>query len=156
MKQFTAALFALMFVLLPAVHAEDAPAEKTLYERLGGEAAIAAVIDEFVARAAANPAVNFTRQGQPRSWEPTPENIEKLKKHLVQFVSVAAGAQDVVYEGADMKTAHESMKITNPEFDAIAADLIGALDKFNVPEKEKAELLTIVGTTRGQVVEEKS
>ncbi len=134
------------------VFAEEA-ADKSLYERLGGEPAITAVVDEFVARAAANPDVNFTRQGQPRVWEATPENMAALKKHLVQFISVAAGATDTVYEGRDMKTSHEGMKITNAEFDALAGDLIAALDKFNVPEKEKNELLSIVGTTRAQIVE---
>ena len=159
MKKLTAALLMILMFAFPGVRLfadDEAPAEKTLFERLGGQPAVEAVIGEFVARAAADPKVNFIRTGQPRTFDPTPENLEKLKKHLVQFVSVATGAQDVVYEGQDMKTAHEGMKITNAEFDAIAADLIGALDKFNVPEKEKSELMAIVGTTRGQIVEEKS
>src|SRR5687767_7359672 len=48
---------------------EKEPA-KTLYERLGGEAAIVAVVDDVVARSAANPAINFTRRGTPRDWQP--------------------------------------------------------------------------------------
>jgi truncated hemoglobin YjbI len=44
------------------------------------------------------------------------------------------------------------MKITNAEFDASAGDLKGALEKFEVPEKEISEVLAIVGTTRGQIV----
>ena len=126
---------------------------KSLYERLGGEPAVTAVVDEFVARAASNPAVNFTRKGTAREWQATPENVAKLKKHLVQFVcSVAGGPQ--TYEGRDMKTVHEGMQITNAQFDAIAGDLQGALAKFNVPQKEQDELLGAVGTLRGQIVEE--
>lgn len=139
-----------------AVNAEApaaAVAEKSLFERLGGEAAIKAVVDDFVPRAAANPAVNFTRQGQPRTWEATPENVEKLKKHLVQFVSMATGAKDAVYEGRDMVAAHEGLKITDAEFDALAADLAASCDKLGVPAKEKDELLAVAGSTRGSIVQ---
>lgn len=140
---------------LPLQAAETAaPAsERSLYERLGGQAAISAVVDDFVPRAAANPAVNFTRQGQPRTWEATPENVDKLKKHLVQFISIATGATDVVYEGRDMVAAHEGLKITDAEFDALAADLAASCDALGVPAQEKAELLAIAGSTRGSVVQ---
>ena len=140
-----------LFSVRPAA-AEEMMMEKSLYERLGGEPAITAVVDEFVARAASDPAVNFVRKGKKRTFDPTPENIAKLKKHLVQFVaSVAGGPQ--VYEGMDMKKAHEGMEITNAEFDAIAADLKAALDKFNVPAKEENELLGAVSKLRGSIVE---
>ncbi len=129
-------------------------AEKTLYERLGGEPAIKAVIEEFVARAAADTKVNFTRTGEPRTWKATPENLAHLKQGLVAFVSEATGGPKN-YKGAPMKGAHAGMSISNAEFDALAADLSGALDKFKVPAKEKQELLTIVGTTRADIVEEK-
>src|SRR5215471_5370525 len=63
--------------------AAQAPAkEKPLYERLGGEPAIKAVVDDFVARAAANPKVNFTRKGTTVEWEASAENAAVLKKHL--------------------------------------------------------------------------
>ncbi len=137
----------------PAAAVVDAVAEKSLFERLGGQAAITAVVDDFVPRAAANPAVNFTRQGQPRTWEATPENVEKLKKHLVQFVSMATGAKDAVYEGRDMVAAHEGLKITDAEFDALAADLAASCDKLGVPAKEKDELLAVAGSTRGSIVQ---
>ena len=48
--------------------------EKSLYDRLGGEPAIKAVVDEFVARGASDPKVNFTREGHPNHWNATPEN----------------------------------------------------------------------------------
>ena len=149
------ALFSI-FISAFSVQAAEAPAttpEKSLYERLGGQAAISAVVDDFVPRAAANPAVNFTRQGQPRTWDATPENVEKLKKHLVQFVSMATGATDVVYEGRDMVAAHEGLKITDAEFDALAADLGASCDRLGVPAKEKDELLAVAGSTRGSIVQ---
>lgn len=145
---------ALVFVLgVSAVRAEDMMEKKSLYERLGGEAAITAVVDDFVNRAAGDPAVNFTRVGSGgKTWDATPENVATLKKHLTQFLcSVTGGPQ--AYEGKDIGATHAGMKITDAEFNAIAGDLIASLDKFNVPETEKNELMAIAGTTRGSIVE---
>lgn len=129
----------------------EAPAA-SLYDRPGGEPAITAVIDDFVNRAAGDPAVNFARKGTPKEWQATPENVATLKKHLTQFVCGVTGGPQV-YEGKDLKVAHEGMQITEAEFGALAGDLKAALDKFNVPEKEQQELLAIVGTTQGSIVE---
>ena len=54
-----------------------------------------------------------------------------------------------------MKSSHAGMKITNAEFDALAGDLIASLKKFNVPQAEIDELVGIVATTRGDIVEVK-
>ncbi|MDP1798740.1 MAG: group 1 truncated hemoglobin [Planctomycetaceae bacterium] len=128
--------------------------EKPLYERLGGEAAVKAVVDDFVARAASNPKVNFTRKGTDTEWPATPENVAKLKMHLVNMIGMVTGGPQK-YTGRDMKAAHVGMKITNAEFDALAGDLIATLDKFKVPAAEKNELLTIIGSTRDAIVEVK-
>lgn len=127
---------------------------KSLWDRLGGEPAVTAVIDDFVARAAANPQVNFTRKGTDNEWQATPENVARLKKRLVQFVSIASGGP-LKYEGLDMKSAHVGMKITSAEFDALAADLKSTLDKFKVPAAEQMELLKAVGGTKSMIVEAK-
>src|SRR5262249_10305730 len=92
---------------------------KSLYERLGGEAALKAVVDDFVARTAANPKVNFPRKGTPVEWKATDENVALLKKRLVQFIGKATGGPQK-YEGKDMKTVHKGMEITEDEFNAMA------------------------------------
>ena len=139
----------------------DAPApkaaaagEKSLYERLGGEPAIRAVCDDFVARAASNPDVNFFRKNVPgaQEWKPSDEELATFKRRLVQFVSMAAGGPQK-YEGASMKEAHKGMKITEKEFNAIAGDLKASLEKFKVPEREKNELLARVAATKADMVE---
>jgi hemoglobin len=122
-----------------------------LYERLGGEPAITAVVDDFVARSAANPAVNFTRKDTPKEWQATPENVDHLKKMLVQMICQEAGGPHK-YKGRDMGNVHTGMDITAAEFDALAADLKASLDKFRVPPREQDELLAIVGGTRGAIV----
>ena len=135
-----------------AVLVEEKPKPKSLYDRLGGEAAIKAVIDDFVARAAGNPKVNFTRKGTDMEWEATPENVKRLKKHLVDLVGMVTGGPQK-YEGRSMKETHKGMKITKAEFDALAADLKATLDHFKVPAKEQEELLKIVGSTEKDIVE---
>ncbi len=128
-------------------------AQKSLYDRLGGEGAIRAVVDDFVPRAAANPKVNFSRKGVPgfTEWQATPENVSKLKTGLVMFIAEATGGPQK-YTGLNMRDAHKGMKITNAEFDAIAADLQASLTKLNVPAKESSELMAIVATTRKDMV----
>lgn len=125
--------------------------QKSLYDRLGGEPAIRAVVDDFVARAAADPVVNFARRGTVREWEASPQNVEHLKMGLRDFICVAAGGP-CEYKGADMRTAHRGMKITDMEFNALAADLEASLDKFKVPAKEQSELLAAVEGTRKDIV----
>ena len=131
--------------------APTATAGKTLYERLGGEAAIAAVVDDFVARGAADPRVNFTRKGTGQEWPATPANVTRLKMLLVQFIASATGGPQK-YTGRSMPETHKGMRITDAEFDALAGDLKASLEKFKVPDQEQAELLTIVGSTRSQIV----
>jgi hemoglobin len=57
------------------------------------------------------------------------------------------------YEGRAMKPTHAGMGITEAEFRALAGDLIASLDKFKVPQKEKDELITIVASTKKDIVE---
>jgi hemoglobin len=132
--------------------AAAAKPDKSLFDRLGGEPAVVAVVDDFVARAAGDPKVNFTRKGTASEWQPTAENVETLKKHLVQLIGATTGGP-IRYEGRGMKEVHKGMMITGAEFDAIAVDLKATLDKFQVPEKEQQELFKIVGSTRAEMVE---
>jgi hemoglobin len=133
----------------PVAAAGDAP--KSLYERLGGEAAIRKVVDDFVALAAPDPAVDFTRGG---TWQATPAAVEQLKQHLVAFVAQATGGPRN-YTGRDMKTAHAGMRITQAQFDALAAHLRSALEKNGVGAAEVGELMKIAGSTAADIVEVK-
>jgi len=126
--------------------------QKTLYERIGGEATIVKVVDDLIARAMADPNVDFTRQGTTRPWQPTPEKLAQLKKRLVQFLGTATGGPQR-YEGEDLRTAHRGMRITAPQFRAFAKDLSASIDAAGVQEKERKELLEIMESTRGTIVE---
>jgi hemoglobin len=143
--------------------AAQAEGKVTLFERLGGEDGITAIINDFLPRALQDPRVNWNRKGIKSGglfnreaknavmWNPTPENIAALEKHLVQFLALATGGP-AHYEGGEMKPAHQDMKISNPEFDAAVGDLKASLDKLQIPDKEQKELLAIVESTRPQIV----
>jgi hemoglobin len=119
---------------------------ESLYERLGGRDAITAVVDDFVARCAADGRINgkFARTDIPR-----------LKAGLVDQVSEAAGGP-FTYSGRDMRTTHDGMAVTGGEFDALVADLVATLDQFGVGEAEKGELLGALAPMRADIVEVES
>ena len=116
---------------------------KSLYERLGGEAALKAVVDDVVARAAADTRINakFAKTDIPR-----------LKFHLVkQLCAVTGGPCKEI--GRSPEKIHDHMQITAGEFDAFVEDLVATLDKLNVPAQEKNELLGILGPLKPKIVE---
>ena len=141
---------------------EKGEAKQTLFERLGSEQGITAIVDDFTARVLEDPRVNWDRSGVKQggllrrdervtNWTANPENVARLKKHLMQFIALATGGP-ANYEGKDIKTLHASMQITNPEFDAAIGDLKASLDKLRISEREQKELLAIVESTRPQIV----
>ena len=122
----------------------DAPAKPagSLYDRLGGKAAIGAVTDEFISRLAADARIKH------RFFN---TDIPKLRNLLVEFVCMATGGP-CKYTGLDMETSHAGMEVVDEEFTALVEDLAGALDKFKVPAKEKGELLGALGPLQPQIV----
>lgn len=134
--------------VLDMVRAE-VKSKKPLWERLGGEPAVKAVIHDFVLAAAPDPKVNFLRNGQ---FKLDASGVEMLEKRLVELVSAVTGGP-LKYTGRDMKSAHAGMKITDAEFDALAGHLVATMKKYKVPDAELNELIGIVGSTRKDIVE---
>jgi hemoglobin len=119
--------------------------EPTLYERLGGRHAIRLVVDDFVTNVAADSRVNA------RFKDMKPADVERFKSNLADQICQAAGGP-CSYLGRDMKTVHTGMKVTDAEWNATIEDLVKALDKHKVAEKEKKELLALVEPMRPQIV----
>ncbi len=117
--------------------------EASLYDRLGGKPAIEAVVDQFVQNVAADDRINGFFANA---------DIPGLKGKLVDQICQASGGP-CTSAGKDMKTAHQGMGIRDEHFNALVEDLVAALDKFNVPEKEKNELLGALGPMKGDIVE---
>jgi hemoglobin len=120
--------------------------EGSLYQRLGGNEAVVAVIDDFVGRCAADSRINqkFARTDVPR-----------LKKMLVDQVTAATGGP-ATYTGRSMTETHDGMGVTAGEFDALVGNLVATLDQFAVPAAEQQELLGILGPLRADIVEDES
>src|SRR5262245_27959310 len=119
---------------------------RSLFERLGGKEAISAVVDDFAGNVLADNRINkkFARSDAAR-----------LLANLKDFVCFATGGP-CQYTGLDMKTSHKNMGTTAGEFTALVEDLVKTLNKFNVPEKEKNELLGALAGLKGDIVESES
>jgi len=122
--------------------------QKSLYSRLGGKKAITAVVNEFVGIVAGDARINKFFADTVKD----PKRVEKLKTNLVDQICQASGGP-CKYKGKDMKTAHQGMGIDDAAFNALVEDLVAALNKFNVGETEKNELLGALGPMKSQIVE---
>ena len=143
-----ATLVAALVLATSSVHGQ---ATKSLYDRIGGEKALTVVVDDFVARAAANPKVNFLRNG---TFNATPAFVSRLKSQLVTFLGQAFGGPQK-YSGKSMKESHRGMRITQAEFSALAADLQATLEKHKVGKAEIDEIMKIAASTAVDIVEVK-
>jgi hemoglobin len=114
----------------------------SLYERLGKKEAIVAVVDDFVARVAADSRINGKFVNA---------NIPRLKQMLVDQVCEASGGP-CKYTGRDMRATHAGMAITGAQFDALVGDLVATLNKFKVPAREQGELLSVLGPMKKDIV----
>jgi truncated hemoglobin YjbI len=134
----------------------------TLFDRLGGDSAINAIVDDFIDRVIQDPRVNWARKGvttggnifrrgESVAWTPSPENVARLKLHMVQFLALATGGP-AHYEGQTIEASHEDMRITNAEFDATVGVLKASLDRLQIPSQKQKELLAIIESTRPQIV----
>lgn len=140
-------LFALVLLTnWSAANAAGQAKEKSLYERLGGYNAVAAVVDDFVGRLIQDP--QFARFFVGHSID----SKKRIRQHIVDQFCAAAGGP-CIYTGRDMKTTHQGLGITEDEWNAAAKHLVASLDKFKVPQKEKDDLLAFVSSVKKDIVE---
>jgi hemoglobin len=128
------------------VRAQAKPA--SLYERLGGTYNIATVVDDFIERLLvnatlnANPAIKEARARVPKAG---------LKFHVTTLLCEVSGGP-CKYSGRTMKESHQQLNISQAEWDAMVVDFKATLKKFNVPQREQQELITIVDSTKNDIV----
>jgi len=120
--------------------------EKSLYERVGGYNALAAVVDDFVGRLVADKQFEKFFAGH------STDSKKRIRQHILDQFCAATGGP-CVYTGREMKTSHAGLGITSTDWDAAAKHLVASLDKFKVPEKEKGELLAFVTSLKNDIVE---
>ncbi|HEY1745295.1 MAG TPA: group 1 truncated hemoglobin [Xanthobacteraceae bacterium] len=120
--------------------------EKSLYQRLGGYDAIAAVSDEFIARLAADEQekrffVGFSADSKTH-----------IRQLLVDLVCKSTGGP-CFYTGRDMKTTHAGAGITKQDWERSLKIFGEVLNKFKVPDKEQQELAALLVPLEKDVVD---
>jgi len=129
------------------VNASD-QAQASLYDRLGGVYPIATVIDDFIDRIMVDPRLNANVAVNEAHHRVPPAGFKYLVTEMLCWA--AGGPQS--YTGKDMATSHGHLKIAAKEWDAFMDDLDQTLNKFEVPAAERAEVVAIVQSTRGDIV----
>jgi len=118
----------------------------TLYQRLGGYDAIAAVCADLITRLRADAQLG-------RLWANRGEDgIKREYQLLVDYLCNAAGGP-IYYTGRDMKLSHQGMRISAGDWDIFMEHLRDNLVHFAVPEAERADVLAFVMSTRDDMVE---
>ena len=152
MKPSQTIIAVLLLAILGSAHStvlaqeqQDAP---SLYERLGGIYAIASVVDDFIERLLvndvlnANAAINEARMRVPKAG---------LKYRVTELVGQVTGGPQM-YSGRSMKESHSHLNITDGEWQAMIDDFKATLAHFEVPMPEQEELITIVESTKSDIV----
>jgi hemoglobin len=139
--------------------AKQAGSEKSLYERLGGVFAIAAVVDHFSDAVVKNPIVGRkSKNPELRKWHT--KNLGRLPglKFMrtlwvcnisggpFQFTATKPGATPL-----GLEEAHRDLRISPAEFDEVAAELGRTLDFVKVPKREKGEVLAAFAAHKAEV-----
>jgi truncated hemoglobin YjbI len=115
---------------------------------LGGNAAISAVIDQFIANVAGDARINAFFADAAAD----PARLMKLRNNLINQVGAATGGIEK-YTGLDMKAAHKGMGVGEADFNVLVEDLVKSLDKFKVLPKPKSQLLGALAAMKGDIVE---
>ena len=123
-------------------------AQESLYKRLGGYDAIAAVTDDFIGRLA-------TDKDLSRFFVASSDDTkQKIRQHIVDQLCYVTGGP-CIYTGRSMKDAHKGMKISENDWTITVRLLIESLNKFKVPQKEQNDFLAIVSSVKKDIVEVK-
>jgi hemoglobin len=126
-------------------------ADQSLYERLGGMFAIAAVVDHFSDQLLKNPKV-VNANPELKEWHTVtyPGRLPGLKFGRTLWVCAVAGGP-FQYTAQPLRDAHFALHIAPEVFDEVSAELGRSLDHFKVPEREKGEVLAAFNTYKPDV-----
>jgi len=120
--------------------------EQSLYTRLGGYDAIAAVCADLLPRLRADDQLG-------RFWQHrSDDGIQREYQLLVDFLCNAAGG-NLYYTGRDMKLSHKGMRISESDWSLFMGHLNATLDQFQVPEPERAQVVGFIESTKADMVE---
>lgn len=121
--------------------------EPSLYTRLGGYDAIAAVVDMLLERMRGDAQL-------ARFWT-SPRSVDTNRRErqlAVDFIAAATGGP-TFYLGRDMRTSHAGMGITQSDYQALVRHTVAILDGFKVPAREKGEVVAFLATLEPEIVQ---
>lgn len=119
----------------------------SLYSRLGGYDAIAAVVDELIPRLQADPRLKrFWVTARPKA------SADRERQMLLDFLSACAGGP-TIYLGRDMKTAHAGMGIDAEDYAALDRHVVAVLEKFKVAPRERDDVMGFIASLRAEIIE---
>ncbi|HHJ15524.1 MAG TPA: group 1 truncated hemoglobin [Gammaproteobacteria bacterium] len=120
--------------------------EKSLYDRLGGYDAIAAVVNNLLPRLMSDSQLG-------RFWENRGEDgINREKQLLIDYLCANAGGP-LLYTGRDNKTSHKGMGISEDDWTIFIGHLNDTLDSFDLPARERADVTAFIESTRSDIVD---
>jgi len=115
----------------------------TLYQKLGGAAGIAGLVDDVMAAHLANPIVK-TRFANIK-------DLDRAKKMAREFFCAGSGGPET-YTGRDMLTTHKGMNISEQEYLAVTDDIVGAMEKHKLSEDTKKDVIAILYSLKGNII----
>jgi hemoglobin len=120
--------------------------EKSLYERLGGYDAIAAVVNNLLPRLMSDSQLG-------RFWANRGEDgIKREEQLLIDFLCASAGGP-MLYTGRDNKTSHKGMGISESDWEKFIGHLTATLDNFQLPQQERSDVIGFIESTKADIVE---
>lgn len=119
----------------------------SLYERLGGAAGIAVLVDDIVEAHMNNPTVS----ARFLPYRDRPETLAKVKRHTCNFFGAGSGGPEQ-YDGRSMQDAHRGMNISEQEYMAAIDDILATLGKHNLDEQTRKDVLAIAYSLKGDIL----
>ncbi len=129
---------------------ESSP-ELSLYDRLGGIYAIAAVVNRFSDEIITNPKLNVNPALKAWNEDESATRLPGLKWLRALWVAALTGGP-FTYTGLPLHQAHTRFSLTSDEFDEVGAEIVRALDFYGVPEREKQQLVDAYMLSKSDVV----
>jgi len=115
----------------------------SVFDRIGGSAAVAAVVDEFYTRVTSDPSLQGYFAGT---------DMDRLKAHQRAFVATALGGPQE-YRGRSMAEAHAGLGVTAEHFDAVVGHLAATMEDLGVPAETIAAIAETLAPLKEQIVE---
>lgn len=119
---------------------------ESLYQRLGGYDAIAAVASNLLPRLIGDKQLG-------RFWAHRgADGIRREKQLLINFLCNASGGP-MVYTGRDMQTTHVGMRLSESDWTIFMGHVGATLDEFNLPVPERSDVVGFIESLKGEIVE---